>query len=180
MAGDWTVAVTDESLAYQGCAGCTAPMAAQGAGVVCGCGHNRCRGGAWWGGCQGGCLRGWQYSIRGPVLGTLMRHYVCQLHLARTPAPAAQCVLESPRAPSLVALGGITLQRPAGRGRAPIGTVPLAPVALVAHQHLGAAARAQEESGGLVGHGHPRQYRRCAGRVRPLVQQSRRTQSMTR
>ena len=180
MAGDRAVAVTDESLAHQGCAGCTAPMAAPGAGVVCGYGRNRHRGGAWWGGCQGGCLRGWQYSIRGPVLGTLMRHYVCQLHLARTPALGTQCVLEAPCATTLVTSGGVALQRLAGRGRTPVGAVPLTPITLTAHQHLDAAARAQKESGGLVGHGHPRQYRRCAGRDRPRVQQSSRTQSMTR
>ena len=81
-------------------------------------------------------------------MGTLMRHYVCQRHLACTPAPGTQCVLESPRAPSLVAPDGVTLQGLAGGDRAPIGAVPLAPVALTAHQHLDAAARAQEESGG--------------------------------
>ena len=88
-------------------------------------------------------------------MGTLMRHYVCQHHLARTPALGTQCVLESPRAPSLVASGAVALQRLAGRGGAPTGAVPLAPVALAAHQHLYAAARAQEESGGLLGHGPP-------------------------
>ena len=84
-----------------------------------------------------------------------MRHYLCQRRLARTPALAAQGVLEAPHAPTLVTSGGVALQRPAGRGRAPIGAVPLAPVARAAHQHLYAATRAQEESGGLLGHGHP-------------------------
>ena len=126
-------------------------------------GCNRGRGGAWLDG-QGGCLRGWQYSIRGPVLGTLMRHDICQRHLARTPEPTAQGVLEAPRAAALVALGGLMLQRLAGGGRTPVGAVPLAPVTLAAHQNLYAAARAQEESRGLVGHGHLRQCRRCAGR----------------
>ncbi len=132
-------------------------MTAPGARVVCGDGRNRHRGSTWLGGCQGGCLRGWQYIIRGQVQGTLMRHYLCQRHLARTPAPGTQCVLESPRAPSLVASGGVTLQRLACGGGAPIGAVPLTPVALAAHQHLNAAARAQEESGGLLGHAHLRQ-----------------------
>ena len=100
-------------------------------------------------------MRGWQYIIRGPVLGTLMRHYLCQRRLARTPALAAQCVLEAPRAPTLVTSGGVALQRLASRGSTPIGAIPLTSVARAAHQHLYAAARAQEESGGLLGHGHP-------------------------
>ena len=45
----------------------------------------------------------------------------------------------------------------AGRGGTTIGAVPLTAVALAAHQHLDAAARAQEQSGGLIGHGHLRQ-----------------------
>ena len=84
-----------------------------------------------------------------------MRHYVCQLHLARTPALAAQGVLEAPCATTLVTSGGVALQRLASGGSTPIGAIPLAPIALAAHQHLYAATRAQEESGGLVGHGHP-------------------------
>ena len=179
MVGHSSVTVTDESLAYQGWAGHAAPVATPGMGANCGDDRNRCRGGTWLDG-QGGCLRGWQYIIRGPVLGTLMRHYLCQRRLARTPALGTQGVLEAPRAPTLVTSGGVALQRPAGRGRAPIGAIPLAPVALAAHQHLYAAARAQKESGGLVDHGHPRQYRRCAGRDRPPVQQSSCTRSMTR
>ena len=131
-------------------------MAAPGVTVDRGGGRNRHRGGAWLG-CQGGCLRGWQYSIRGRVMGTLMRHYVCQHHLARTPAPGTQCVLESPRAAMLVAPGGLALQRPACRGCASAGAVPLAPITLAAHQHLHTTACAQEESGGLLGHGHLRQ-----------------------
>jgi len=84
-----------------------------------------------------------------------MRHYLCQRRLARTPALGTQCVLEAPYATTLVTSGGVALQRPAGRGRAPIGAIPLAPVAMTAQQHLDAAARAKKESGGLVGHGHP-------------------------
>lgn len=151
------MAVTDEALAHQRCAGRAAPVATPGVGVLCGCGRNRPRGGAWLGGRQGGCLRGWQYIIRARVRGTLMRHYLCQHHLTRTPAPGAQCVLESPRAAALVASGGLKLQCPPGRGGTTIGAVPLTPVALAAHQHLAAAARAQEQSGGLIGHGHLRQ-----------------------
>ncbi len=109
-----------------------------------------------------------------------MRHYFYRQLLARTPAPGTQSVLEAPRAPTLVASRGVALQSLAGRRRAPIGAIQLAPVALAAHQHLHMAARAQEESGGLVVHRHPWQYRRCAGRDRPPVQQSSRTRSMTR
>ena len=156
MARHPAVAVTDEPLAYQCCAGCTAPMAMPGVREDGDGGHNRHRGGAWLDG-QGGCLRGWQYIITGRVMGTLMRHYLCQRHPTRTPAPGTQGVLEAPRATALVASGGIALQRLAGSGGAPIGAVPLAPVALAAHQHLNAAARAQEESGGLLGHAHFRQ-----------------------
>ena len=154
MVGHSSVAVTDGSLAHQGWARLATPVAAPGMGVGGRGGRDRRRGGAWWDG-QGGCLRGWQYIIRGPVLRTLMRHYLCQRCLARTPALGTQCVLEAPRATTLVTSGGVALQRPAGRGRAPIGAIPLTSVALAAHQHLYAATRAQEESGGLVGHGHP-------------------------
>jgi hypothetical protein len=49
-------------------------------------------------------LRGWQYIIRGPVLGTLMRHYLCQRRLARTPALGTQCELEAPCATTCTAL----------------------------------------------------------------------------
>ena len=151
----------NKALAYQRCAGHGAPVAAPGVGALCGCGRgcgrNRHRGGAWFGGRQGGCLRGWQYIIRARVRGTLMRHYPCQRHLARTPAPGTQCVFESPRAAALVASGGLKLQCPAGRGGTAIGAVPLTAVALAAHQHLDATARAQEQSGGLIDHGYLRQ-----------------------
>ena len=164
------VAVTDESLAHQGCARCAAPMAAPGPGDDGDGGRNGRLGGAWFDG-QGRCLRERQYSIRGPLRGTLMRHYVCQRPLARTPALGTQGVVESPRAAALITPGRVALQRPTGRRCTPIGAIALAPVALAAHQNLHAAARAQEESGGLIGHGRLRQYRRRAGRGRPRVQQ---------
>ena len=84
-----------------------------------------------------------------------MRHYLCQRRLARTPALGTQCVLEAPCATTLVTSGGVALQCPASRGSTPVGAIPLAPVTLAAHQHLNTAALAQEESGGLLGHGHP-------------------------
>ncbi len=104
-----------------------------------------------------------------------MRHY---LHLCGppcTPTTRAQGVLEAPGKPSLVAPTGVTLQRATSARCAAIGTIALTPITVTADQDLLATTRAQEESGSLVRHAHPRQYRRCAGRDRPRVQQLRST-----
>lgn len=66
-------------------------------------------------------------------------------------------MLDASGATVLVTLAGIALQGAAGRGRALTGAVALTPVAVAAHQDLFAATCAQEESGRLIPHDHPRQ-----------------------
>ena len=62
----------------------------------------------------------------------------------------ARGVPEAPRAGRLVALRGRALAQPAGLVRAGARAIALPPVAPAADEGLGAAVRAQEESGGRL------------------------------
>jgi len=66
-------------------------------------------------------------------------------------------MLDTPVAAVLIALAGVALPGAAGRGCALTGAVALTSVAVAADQDLNAATCAQEESGSLIPHEHPRQ-----------------------
>jgi len=96
-----------------------------------------------------------------------MRHTICAAPVRKTAAAPASCacrVCHAPRARALVALGGSTLCSLPSLTRARRGAVALATVAVAAQQHLGAAARAQEQAGRTI-HAHPGQTEVLDGRV---------------
>ena len=106
-----------------------------------------------------------------------MRHRLRLLRLTRSPRPGSQGMLDAPGAAVLIALAGVALQGAAGRGCAPNGAVALTPVAVAADQDLNATTCAEEESGRLIPHGHPRQaegvldgiVRGCNTGVAPVI-----------
>jgi hypothetical protein len=97
-----------------------------------------------------------------------MRHTICVTPVRKTaaaaPASRARGVGHAAPARALVALGGIALCSVSRLARARHGAVALATVAVAAQQDLGAAARAQEQTGGTV-HTHPGRTEVLDGRV---------------
>lgn len=79
-----------------------------------------------------------------------MRHYLCCGRAALAPLVRARCMLMSPNTALLVALASLALAASTGDICAAVGAVTLATVAVAAHQDLGLASCAQEESAGLI------------------------------
>jgi len=97
------------------------------------------------------------------------------LALPLAPAPGAISVRHATRTAALVTLRGGALGFAAGRARADAAAVPLAAIAAAAQQHLRTAARAHEQTGGMIDGQAPRDDSRGAPmaarkrRVRPHI-----------
>jgi hypothetical protein len=132
-----------------------------------------------------------QWSIARRHRATLMRHEVAAVRLQRdgrttgwlalslAPAPRARCVRHAPGTAGLVAARRLALAVHARCARTGAAAVALPSIAAAAQQYLRAAARAHQQTGGMVdqlpaprdgSRGRQRAASHWAGRSRPAMQ----------